>query len=135
MLDSYLFQLIVILKPDLNSWSNFALSWVHKVTTGTNFVSPIAEEITQSLDHVKMRLTSQLINGISRVLQKLLKYFNGISIWILPVLPLLSIWPVIFVLKLKESVALAPLKSTISPLVFTAGVSLQYCHKLPDAFE
>ena len=42
-----------------------------------NFVSPVAEEIAQSLDQVKMRLTSQLINSISTVLQKLLKYFNG----------------------------------------------------------
>ena len=37
-----------------------------------NFVSPVAEEITQSLDHFEIRLTSQLISGISRVLQKLL---------------------------------------------------------------
>ena len=28
-------------------------------------------------DHVKIRLTSQLIKGISKVLQKLLKYFSG----------------------------------------------------------
>ena len=34
MFDSYLFQLIVLLKPDFNYWSNFALSSVDKVTTG-----------------------------------------------------------------------------------------------------
>ena len=76
MFDSYLFQLIVLLKPDFNCWSNFALSWVDKVTTGTcsfvsviaNFPSPVELVITQSLDQVKRRLTSQFINGISRVL-------------------------------------------------------------------
>ena len=32
---SYLFQLIVHLKPDFNCSSSFALSWVDKFTTGT----------------------------------------------------------------------------------------------------
>ena len=97
--------------------------------------------MTQFEDHVKTSSTSQLIKGISRVLQKLLKYFNGtiISTSTLPaILPLLlsaAVWPVIFVLKLNESVALAPLKSTILPSLFTAGISLQYYHKLPDVFE
>ena len=31
----YLFQLIVLLKPDFNCCNSFALSWVDKVTTGT----------------------------------------------------------------------------------------------------
>ena len=31
-------------------------------------------------DHVKMKLISQWINGISRVFQKLFKYFNGTAI-------------------------------------------------------
>ena len=51
------------------------------------------------------------------------------------IIPLSLVWPIIFVLKFNESVALAPSKSTISPLLFTTGISLQYCHKLPDAFE
>ena len=33
--DWYLFQPTILLKPDFNSWSNFALSWVNKVTTRT----------------------------------------------------------------------------------------------------
>ena len=45
-----------------------------------NFVFPVAEEIAQSSDLVKSRLILQLINGISKVLQKLLKYFNGTTI-------------------------------------------------------
>ena len=70
-----------------------------------------------------------------RVLQKLLKYFNEAIIPTLSILPLLSVWPVIFTLKLNESVALVPLNSTILSLLFTAGIFLQNCHKLPDGFE
>ena len=34
---------------------------------------------TQFFDHVKINSTSQLINGISKLLQKLLKYFKEIE--------------------------------------------------------
>ena len=33
--DWYLFQLIVLLKPDFNSCNSFALSWVDEVAIGT----------------------------------------------------------------------------------------------------
>ena len=84
-------------------------------------------------DHVKIRLTSQLIKGISKVLQKLLKYFNGtiISTSFVPSFP---VRPVIFTLKLNESVVLASAKITISSLAFRASISLHYCHKLPVVF-
>ena len=50
--------------------------------------------------------------------------------------PLLSVGPVNFTLRLNEAVvALASLKSIISPSSFTAGTSLQYWHKIPDVFE
>ena len=42
-----------------------------------NVPSPVELVMTQVADLVKTRLTSQLINGFSGVLQKLLKYFNG----------------------------------------------------------
>ena len=42
-----------------------------------------------------MRLTLQLINDISRVLQKLLKYFNGTIVSIPFVLPSAGVYPVI----------------------------------------
>ena len=50
-----------------------------------NFVSAIGNivswfavsDTTHFVDQVRMGLVSQLINGISRVLQKVLKYFNG----------------------------------------------------------
>ena len=59
--------------------------------------------IAQSLDHVKIRLTSQLISGISRVRHKLLQYFNGTIISTSFVLPAAGIFPVIFVLDLNDS--------------------------------
>ena len=102
MLDSYLFQLIVF---------HSSLSLVDKVTTGTynfvsvivNFPSPVELVITQSLDHVKIRLTSQLINDISRVLQKLLKYFNDTIILTSVVLPSGRVFPITFTLDLNDS--------------------------------
>ena len=50
-----------------------------------------------------MRLTSQLVNGISRVLQELLKYFNGTIISTSFVLPSAGVFPVIFILDLNDS--------------------------------
>ena len=47
----------------------------------------------------------------------------------------LSDLSLVFNLKLNESVALAPLKSTILPSLFTAGISIQYCHQFPNVFE
>ena len=68
-----------------------------------NFVSPATEEITQFLDQGKIRLTSQLINSISRVLQKLLKYFNGTIISTSLVLLSAGVFPVIVILDLNDS--------------------------------
>ena len=58
-------------------------------------MSLVAEEITQVDDHVKIRLTSQLINGISRALQKMLKYFIGTATSTFFVLPVVGAFPVI----------------------------------------
>ena len=59
--------------------------------------------ITQVDDHAKIRITSQLINGISRVLQKILKYFNGTIISTSFVLPSAGVSPVIFTLDVNDS--------------------------------
>ena len=67
-----------------------------------NFVSPVAEEIIQVDEQVKIRLTSQLINGISRVLQKFLKYFNGKIISTSFIFPS-AVFPVIFILYFYDS--------------------------------
>ena len=55
---------------------------------------------TQVDDHVKIRLASQLIKAISKVLQKLLKDFSEaiISTSFVPPFP---VWPVIIALKLN----------------------------------
>ena len=49
-----------------------------------------------------MRLTSQLVNGISRVLQKLLKCFNGTIISRSFILPPAGVFPVTFDLDLND---------------------------------
>ena len=68
-----------------------------------NFPAPVELVITQVDDHVKIRLTSQLINSISGVLQKLHKYFNGTIILTSFVLPPAGVFPVIFTLDLNDS--------------------------------
>ena len=67
------------------------------------FVFSVAEEITNFFDQIKMRSIWQLINCIARVLQKLLKYFNGTSISTFFVLPLSGVFPVILILDLNDS--------------------------------
>ena len=59
--------------------------------------------ITQVVDHVKLRLISQFIEDISRVLQKLLKYFNGTAILTSFVLPLSVFLSIIITLDRNDS--------------------------------
>ena len=68
-----------------------------------NFSSPVELVIIQSLDQVKIKLTSQFLNGISSVLQKLLNYFNGTIISTSFVLLSSGVFPVIFTLDLNVS--------------------------------
>ena len=117
-------------------FKQFALSWIDKVTAGTwSFVLVIANVfswpairlsiIKHLLDQVRIRLISQLINSISRVLLKLPKHFNGslILTFFVPLFPFLS---ASFVLNLKEALLLLLSgKSAIAPLAFTNGSSLQ----------
>ena len=69
-----------------------------------------------------MRFIWQLINGISRVLQKLLKYFNGTAISTYFELPSSGVLPVIFALNLNDALSLG--KLTMLPLLSKAGSSL-----------
>ena len=80
-----------------------------------------ALDTTQFTDQVRMRLISQLVNGISRVLEKVLKYFCGTIIWTAFV-PSSPVEPVIFCLNLNE--ALLPRNLARVPLLFEAGSSL-----------
>ena len=59
--------------------------------------------ISQFLDQVQFRDTSQLINDISIVLQKLLRCFNGTENLPAFVFLLLAVFPVMLVLYLKDS--------------------------------
>ena len=128
-----MFQLIVLLKPDFNYWSNFTLSWADKVTTWTqsfvsvilNLLFPVELAITQVDDDVQKRLTLQLINSISKVLQKLLQYFNGTVILTPFALLPAEVLPVIFTLDLNN----------LEPARLPSGWSLKYCDTLLDVFE
>ena len=54
-------------------------------------------------DHVRVRLISQLIKSILRVLQKFLNYFNGTASAAPFVLPSSGVFPAIFTLDLNDS--------------------------------
>ena len=98
------FQLIVLLKPGFNCFNSFELSSVAKVIAETwHFVSAIEnvaltiETITQLSDQNRIILVSQC------------RCFND-PIVSTSFLPLSSVWPIIFVLELKDLVGLASLK-------------------------
>ena len=89
-----------------------------------NVLTPVELVIAQVDGHFKITLISQVIKVISRVLQKLLKYFDGTAILTSFVLPSAGILPVIFILGLNNS------EST--KLAFG---SLKYGHKHKGIFE
>ena len=99
----YLFHFIDLLNPDFNCSNNLLSFLTNKVNTGiynlqsviSNFASvgeliqfagAVGEPLkalptnTHSLYQDKLNVISQLINGISKLLQKLPKYFNGMGI-------------------------------------------------------
>ena len=116
---------MVLLNPDFNCSKNFMSFSFDKMTTGTyNFLSvtsniapgttiagllPSASLVvisskTQFFDQVKINSTSELINGIVKLLQKLLKYFSGIATFAFVNESLFcGVFPTIFVLYLKDS--------------------------------
>ena len=71
-----------------------------------------------------MRLISQLINGISRVLQKLLRFFNGTAISTF-FDSTSGVFPVILILDMNDS----------KFAILSFNSSLQYRYKLPDVFK
>ena len=103
-----------MLKPDsscLNSLRYLELiKWKlkHRVLSSnyvfkfSNFVFPIAEEITQSSAQVRLRLSLKLIKSISKVFQKLLKYFNGIAIGTSFQLLSAGVFPVMIILDFMD---------------------------------
>ena len=76
----------------------------HKVFSLIANVAAPEELVTIQIDeHFKMRLISQLINDISRVIQKLLNCFNDTSISTSFLLSLLGVFAVIVILDLNDS--------------------------------
>ena len=63
----------------------------------------LCNALTQVDDQVKIKLILQLIKGISRVLQKLFKYFNRTAILASVVLPAAGVFLIIFTLALNDS--------------------------------
>ena len=59
--------------------------------------------VTLFADEVKKKLISQLITGVSTVLQRLLKYFNGAAVSKSLVIMSSEVFPVIFTLNLNSS--------------------------------
>ena len=80
--------------------------------------------MTHIADLVRIRPISQLIRGISRVLQKLLKSFDG-TVITAPVMPSL--------LVLFNNLDLS-LNASESPIGYL-GSSMQNWFKVPDVFE
>ena len=103
----YLFHFIVLLNPDFNCSNNLLSFSADKVTTGTYNLQSVISNLALVGDSVaaigglgcrlgaflkalptsthylyqdKIIVISQLINGITKLLQKLPKYFNGIAI-------------------------------------------------------
>ena len=103
----YLFHFIFLLNPHFNCSNNLLSFSADKVTTGTYNLQSVISNFaligeliaaigglgcgsgtflkalptsTHSLYQDKINVISQLINGISKLLQKLPKYFNGMAI-------------------------------------------------------
>ena len=66
-----------------------------------NLPAPAELIITQVDGHVKMRITSQLINGISRVLQIYSDILNGTIISTFFALSSAGVFPLIFYFRFK----------------------------------
>ena len=80
-------------------------------------------------DHVKIRFISQLINSISKVLQKLLKCFNDTTVLtsfvLLSLLSLFGVFPIILILYLNDAVGVGGLLLTGGLRGRLLGASLQ----------
>ena len=128
---NYILNLEQVEKQVDTSKSFSSLTWLNWVVFGL-FCSKSAKKEVSALyitivNQVRAKVISQLNNDISI-------YFNRAITWT-SFLPLGTVWRIIFALKLKYLVALASLKSTISPLPPAVGSSLKYYHKLPDVFK
>ena len=113
------------LKPDFNCSTSFVLPWVNSYNCNIKFVSvienlaPWSVIAVANLDQFVIKINFTISNGTI----------------ILPCfVPFLSVWPVIFALRLNSLVALALLKSVTTSLASRAHSSLQYCQKNSRCF-
>ena len=99
-----LFQLTVCLNTDFNCYGSFELSFTDNATTRTyGFVLLISNVLALIVMEINMRSISQLIRGIRRVLQRLLKNYNGIAISTFLILISTPVLPVILDFNLDNS--------------------------------
>ena len=82
----------------------------------------------QLVDKVNMRFISQLIRDISRVFQKLLKYFNDTAISTSMVLPMRRFLPVIFASNLNDSGSVMLLFWSSFGTAIKVQIYLHNCH-------
>ena len=75
-------------------------------------------QIRYFADYAKIRIVSQLISAISKILQELLKYFNSAIIFMF----IVSALPALFA-KLELNLNYS------EPGILPFGSSLEYCHK------
>ena len=99
-----LFQLTLCLNTDFNCYGSFELSFTDNATTRTyGFVLLISNVLALIVMEINMRSISQLIRGIRRVLQRLLKNYNGIAISTFLILISTPVLPVILDFNLDNS--------------------------------
>ena len=98
------------------------------------WAATLVTAIMQFLDQFRSRLISQLIKGTWRVLQKLLRHFNGTIISTFSV-PLFPAWSFFFYCFKWVSISIIFIKIINITIISKAGLFLQYCHKTPYVFE
>ena len=131
-----------ILNPLVFCFVKFTLSLVDEVTTGTcnlasvilNFADSPALDKMQSSIRFNSRWFLQFLNGIFNDLQKLHRYFNGTTIFVL--------YTGLFVLLTVSAVFTSKVALYLNDWEFSAvkstlarTSSLLSCHKRPDWFE
>ena len=82
-----------------------AYSFASVIANVVAWFTVVLDNKTQFAVQIKIRLISQLIDGISKVLKKLLKYFNDNFI-LTSFVPKSSVWPVVSCLNLNETLYL-----------------------------
>ena len=85
--------------------------------------------------HVNESSILQLINDISKDLQRLLKYFGGTTIFTSFFIPIFSVWPIRFDLYLNDDELFGIWLSSTAKSTFPSISSLLNCHKLPEVSE